>query len=240
MIPIGDSPRRRTFPFVNWTLIILNVIVFIYELSLPTERQLNAFFLTWGVVPAEFRNFWENPDPGLLIPLVTSQFLHGGWLHIIGNMLFLWVFGDNVEDAMGHLRYLIFYLLGGILAALAHIALNPNSTVPAVGASGAIAAVMGAYLVLYPTAIVQVLVPVFLFFWTFHIPALVLIGIWFLTQLFAGLAEIGAIGEATGGEAGVAFWAHIGGFIAGLVLVFFFRRRRRRIWVAPHRYGTFD
>lgn len=236
MIPIGDSPRRRITPVINWALIIINVVVFLYELSLPTERQLDRFFFEWGVVPVEFVSFWQQPSfdqIGLLARLITSQFLHGGWLHILGNMLFLWVFGDNVEDAMGHVRYLIFYLLSGVLASLTHIAFNLNSQIPAVGASGAIAGVMGAYLILYPTAIVQVLVPVFFFFWTAHVPALLLIGIWFLLQLFSGIA---AIGYATGGEAGIAFWAHVGGFLAGLVLVFFFRQRGRTARVYPRRY----
>jgi membrane associated rhomboid family serine protease len=172
-----------------------------------------------------------------LYPLITSQFIHGGWLHISGNMVFLWVFGDNVEDTVGHIRYIFFYLICGVLAALTHVAFNLFSDVPSVGASGAIAGIMGAYLVLYPTATVRALVPIFLFLWPVHLPAVLLIGIWFLMQLFSGLT---AIGNTTGGEAGVAFWAHIGGFIAGLVLIFFFRQPGRTITPARRRYAPFE
>jgi membrane associated rhomboid family serine protease len=213
MIPYGDSPTRHITPLITWLLILVNVAVFFYELSL-SQGELERFFDAWGVVPFNLS----------LVSLVTSQFLHGGWLHLLGNMLFLWVFGDNVEDAMGHLRYLAFYLLCGIIAALTHIFFNLGDRTPAVGASGAIAGVMGAYLILHPSAWVRVFVPVFLIFGFIQVPALVLIGLWFVTQLFSGIS---AIGDAMGGEAGIAFWAHIGGFIAGLILVFIFRRRGR-------------
>lgn len=240
MIPIGDSPVRRTTPYVNWLIIVINVLVFFYELSLP-GRALDRFFFTWGVVPVDIvqaiRFFPVQVDA--LFPLLSSQFLHGGWLHIIGNMVFLWVFGDNVEDTMGHLRYLVFYLVSGVLAGLAHVVFNLTSDVPSVGASGAIAGVMGAYLVLYPTAMVRTLVPVFFILWPIYLPAVLLIGIWFLLQVFSGITSIG---PATGGDGGVAFWAHVGGFIAGLVLVFVFRQPRRHMArVHPrHRYAEWD
>jgi membrane associated rhomboid family serine protease len=219
MIPYGDSPERRIIPLVNWALILLNVLVFVYELSLP-ERDLVRFFNTWGVVPRDL----TPADMSSFITLISSQFLHGGWAHLLGNMLFLWVFGDNVEDAVGHVRYVIFYLLCGAIAALAHVFFNLGDSTPSVGASGAIAGVMGAYLVLYPSASIKVFVPIFLFFGLIRLPALVLIGIWFAMQLFSGISSIGEVG---GGEAGIAFWAHVGGFVAGLLLIFIFRQPGR-------------
>jgi membrane associated rhomboid family serine protease len=218
MIPVGDSPRSHTFPSVTYLLILVNFVVFFYELSL-SDFDLNQFFFDWGVVPRVFTDYASAPTAPewdeAARPL-TAQFLHGGWLHILGNMLFLWIFGDNVEDAMGHLPYLLFYLASGYIAALAQVYADVDSIIPMVGASGAIAGVMGAYLVLYPRATVTVLVP-FLFFLPLVVPALLLIAMWFVTQILSGVAEIGAVGEATGGEGGTAWWAHVGGFVVGLV-----------------------
>ena len=227
MIPIGDSTRRRTTPYVNVGIIIACVLVFLYELSLSTI-DVGRFFQDWGVVPVQLVDWLESPsvveEPSTV---VTSMFIHGGWLHLIGNMLFLWVFGDNVEDAMGHGRYLVFYLLAGLAATALQVFIDQESLIPMVGASGAIAGVLGAYLVLYPRATVSVVIPWLWFFGAFPVPAAFLIVFWFLLQLLSGVAALGTASSLTGG---VAFWAHVGGFLAGLALVWVFRRRgpRRR------------
>ena len=225
MIPIGDSTRRRTTPYVNVGIIIACVLVFLYELSLSTI-DVGRFFQDWGVVPVQLVDWLESPsvveEPSTV---VTSMFIHGGWLHLIGNMLFLWVFGDNVEDAMGHGRYLVFYLLAGLAATALQVFIDQESLIPMVGASGAIAGVLGAYLVLYPRATVSVLIPWLWFFGAFPVPAAFLIVFWFLLQLLSGVASLGA---AAGVTEGIAFWAHVGGFIAGVVLVGTFRRQKPR------------
>ena len=225
MIPIGDSTRRRTTPYVNVGIIIACVLVFLYELSLSTI-DVGRFFQDWGVVPVQLVDWLESPsvveEPSTV---VTSMFIHGGWLHLIGNMLFLWVFGDNVEDAMGHGRYLVFYLLAGLAATALQVFIDQESLIPIVGASGAIAGVLGAYLVLYPRATVSVLIPWLWFFGAFPVPAAFLIVFWFLLQLLSGVASLGA---AAGVTEGIAFWAHVGGFIAGVVLVWAFRRQKPR------------
>ncbi len=227
MIPIGDSPRRRTIPFVNVGLIVASVLVFVYELSL-NAFEVNDFFRDWGVIPVQLIDWLESPS-GVEEPatIVTAMFIHGGWLHLIGNMLFLWVFGDNVEDAMGHGRYLVFYLLAGMGAVALQVFIDQEAAIPMIGASGAIAGVLGAYLVLYPRATVSVLIPLLWFFGAFPVPAAFLIVFWFLLQLLSGVAALGTASSITGG---VAFWAHVGGFLAGLALVWVFRRRgpRRR------------
>jgi len=220
---------------------VLNVAVFIYELSLSgnsvrvggqTLTATDRFMFDWGTVacrvtdscPLLFdRAFGTAPNPWLT--LLSATFIHAGLLHLAGNMLFLWIFGDNVEDAMGHFAYLLFYLIVGVIAGLAQVAASPSSTIPAVGASGAIAGVMAAYLVLYPGATVHVLIPIIIIPWFTHLPAFVLVAVWFVLQVISGVGELG--GRATGGEGGVAWFAHIGGFIAGLILVWFFRTRRR-------------
>jgi membrane associated rhomboid family serine protease len=224
VIPIGDENRAaRLTPVVNYAIIAINVLVFLYQLTL-TEPELQRFILTFGAIPYELtHNVALNPPSPIPVYLtvLTSMFMHGGWLHIIGNMLFLWIFGDNVEDAMGHVKYLIFYLLGGTAAAVAQTLIAPDSTIPMVGASGAIAAVMAAYLVSFPKNLVRVLVFLGFFVTVFRVPALIMIGIWFLLQFITGVASLGvATAEQSGG---VAFWAHIGGFIAGLLLVWIFR-----------------
>ena len=225
MIPIGDSTRRRTTPYVNVALIIASVLVFLYELSLSTI-DVGRFFQDWGVIPVQLVDWLESPsvveEPSTV---VTSMFIHGGWLHLIGNMLFLWVFGDNVEDAMGHVRYLVFYLLAGLAATALQVFIDQESLIPMVGASGAIAGVLGAYLVLYPRATVSVVIPLLWFFGAFPVPAAFLIIFWLLLQLLSGVASLGA---AAGVTEGIAFWAHVGGFIAGVVLVWAFRRQKPR------------
>jgi membrane associated rhomboid family serine protease len=233
MLPIGDEQNGRVLtPVVNTSLIAINVVVFLIEMLIANgpPGALDAFFATWGMIPAEVAQRHN------LYTIVTSQFLHAGWLHLGGNMLFLWVFGDNVEDAMGHAAYLLFYLLVALIAGLAQVASGPNSTVPGVGASGAIAGVMAAYLVLYPGANVRVLIPIIIIPWITNLPAFVLMLFWFFTQVLSGAAQLGA--RATGGEGGVAWFAHIGGFVAGLVLVWFFRTRRRSLDVR-HQYDRF-
>ncbi len=225
MIPVGDSTRRRTTPYVNLALIAASVLVFLYELTLG-GAEINRFFLDWGVIPVQITDWLRSPS-GLEEPatVFTSMFVHGGWLHLAGNMLFLWVFGDNVEDALGHLRYLAFYLLAGVAAAVLQVYVDQDALIPMVGASGAIAGVLGAYLVLYPRATVSVLVPWLWFFGAFPVPAAFLIVFWFLLQLLNGVA---ALGTASGVTEGVAVWAHVGGFVAGLALVWVFRQPRRK------------
>lgn len=223
MIPIRDDVRASTFSLVNYLLIAANILVFVYELSLG--NRLDGFIFQWAMVPAEVTTapFQGGPgNPPTFATLFTSMFLHGGWEHLLGNMLFLWVFGDNVEDAMGRLRYLVFYLVSGLAAAAAQILVTPDSSLPSLGASGAISGVLGAYLVLYPRARVLTWVPVLIFL-VFRLPAVVFLGLWFFFQFVRGLA---AVGDASMG--GVAWWAHIGGFVAGLVLVGVFRRRDGR------------
>ncbi len=225
MIPVGDEPRSRAFPWVNLGLIAINVLVFFYELSLD-QRGLQRLFFDWGVISQRLVDWlkapsgWEEPAT-----VFTSMFLHGGWLHLIGNMLYLWVFGDNVEDALGHVKYLLFYLVSGIGAVAMQVAVDMDARIPMVGASGAISGVLGAYMFLYPTATVSVLVPFFWFFGFVPMPAVVLIGFWFLLQLFSGVASLGA--PAVGVEQGIAFWAHIGGFVTGFLIVLVFRPKRR-------------
>jgi membrane associated rhomboid family serine protease len=225
VIPVGDEPRSRAFPWVNLGLIAINVLVFFYELSLD-QRGLQQLFFDWGVISQRLVDWlkapsgWEEPAT-----VFTSMFLHGGWLHLIGNMLYLWVFGDNVEDALGHVKYLLFYLVSGIGAVAMQVAVDMDARIPMVGASGAISGVLGAYLFLYPTATVSVLVPFFWFFGFVPMPAVVLIGFWFLLQLFSGVASLGA--PAVGVEQGIAFWAHIGGFVTGFLIVLVFRPKRR-------------
>ena len=227
MIPISDANPTRHFPGVNWMLIALNVAVFLYEVSLPAS-QLDKLIATWGMIPARIWLTFTHPLQAPFLvweSLITSQFLHAGWAHILGNMLFLWVFGDNVEDVLGHLAYLVFYLASGIAAGIAQAIVLGPSLIPAIGASGAIAGVLGAYLVLYPWVRVSILVPLFILFWTFDIPAFFVIGWWFIQQFLYGIT---ALTETA--ASGIAFWAHIGGFIAGMILILPFvgRAHRRR------------
>jgi len=225
MFPIGDDPRRRTFPFVTIGIILINVAVFLYEFSLPA-RALDRFVQAVGTVPVEILSGRDLPPPApgpIYITLLTSMFVHGGWLHLGGNMLYLWVFGDNVEDAFGHVKYLFFYLACGIVAGLTHVFVNAQSNVPSVGASGAIAGVLGAYLLMFPHANVRTLLFLGPFITFPRISALIVIGFWFVIQLFSGIVALGATTEQT---SGVAFWAHIGGFVAGFLMALILRPRR--------------
>jgi membrane associated rhomboid family serine protease len=214
---------------VNWLLIAANVVLFFVELSLGPDAE--ALIAALGVVPARLLT---SPTPDQLATLVISMFLHGGWLHLLSNMLALYIFGDNIEDRLGHGSYLIFYLVCGLAAGLTHVLFNPTSPVPSIGASGAISGVMGAYFLLFPTARVITLIPLFILPWIVEIPALVYLGFWFLSQLLNGTLEIVAGAQAYGG---VAWWAHAGGFIAGLVLVGLFARRQyvRPVYVDEYR-----
>lgn len=218
MFPLKDTVRSRSFPAVNWALIIANLLIFIYESSLG-RQALEALVTNYGVVPARLL----GGGPGDYLTLLTGMFLHGGWFHVISNLWALFIFGDNVEDRMGSGRYLLFYLLCGVVAGLAQVLATPASPVPSIGASGAIAGVLGAYLVLYPGSRVITLVLLFFLPWFVEIPALFYLGFWFVSQFFSGVASLG-MAAATGG---VAYWAHIGGFVCGLLLVGLFARRPR-------------
>lgn len=216
MFPLYDTVRSRRFPIINWMLVLLNGLVFYYELTLG-ETELHRFILDWGLVPAQLA--LDSAESWLRI--LSSMFLHGGWFHIISNMWILIIFGDNIEDRMGSGRYLIFYLLSGAAAALMQAFLYPASNIPMVGASGAIAGVLGAYLVLYPRARIASLVPILFIFTIIELPALIFLGFWFISQLFQGWLALGGADMS-----GVAWWAHIGGFIFGLLMVRLFARRR--------------
>lgn len=216
MFPLYDTVRSRRFPIINWMLVLLNGLVFYYELTM-SEADLHRFILDWGLVPAQLA--LDSTESWLRI--LSSMFLHGGWFHIISNMWILIIFGDNIEDRMGSGRYLIFYLLSGTAAALMQAFLYPASNIPMVGASGAIAGVLGAYLVLYPRARIASLVPILFIFTIIELPALIFLGFWFISQLFQGWLALGGADMS-----GVAWWAHIGGFVFGLLMVRLFARRR--------------
>jgi membrane associated rhomboid family serine protease len=205
MIPLRDTIRSNSKPVVTSLIIAINVSVFIYMLSLDPYTQ-NHFIQQYALIPARLR----------LSSIITSMFLHGGWMHLIGNMWFLWVYGDNVEDALGHGKYLIFYLLCGVAAAMAQYVVSPDSRLPTLGASGAIAGVMGAYLIKFPHSRILTLIPIFFFFTTVEIPAVLILAYWFILQFFSG---IGSIGYSQVSQGGVAWFAHIGGFIAGMILI---------------------
>jgi membrane associated rhomboid family serine protease len=221
VIPIRDTIRSRTAPVVTVALIIVNVLVFLHEIALGpyVERFVHAY----GLIPRRLVYWPGDPlDPLRFLPLLTSMFWHGGWLHLIGNMLYLWIFGDNVEDRLGHGRFLFFYVGCGLVAALTQVALSPDSAVPTVGASGAIAGVLGAYLISFPRSRVVTIIPIIIFPWIVEIPAVAYLVIWFAMQLLSGVASLGQ-SEMLGG---VAWWAHIGGFVAGLVSVGILAPRR--------------
>ena len=214
MIPLRDSVRPRTTPFVNWILIAVNLFVFVREIMLPPQ-QLNEVFYTLGLIPAKASEVFMSGAPldTVFITFFTSMFLHGGWMHVLGNMLFLWVFGDNVEDRLGHLKYLLFYLATGIIGDIAHIMSSPFSEVPIIGASGAIAGVLGAYFISFPRARVLTLLPIIIFFTIVEIPAVIFLALWFVLQLFNGTASLGGAANP------VAWWAHVGGFVSGIILI---------------------
>jgi membrane associated rhomboid family serine protease len=222
MIPIGDEIRPRRVPIVNYVLIAVNAIVFVFEFLQGARAE--GLLMSLGAVPAYITD--PTNHPFAFLTLFTSIFLHGGWMHLIGNMLYLVIFGDNVEDVLGHTLYLVFYLAAGVVAGLAQVAMAPNATIPAVGASGAIAGVLAVYLVLYPTAPVRVLVPVFLFVRVARLPAVIVLGLWFVIQLFNGFMGLGMETMSTGG---VAWFAHIGGFLVGLAAGIVLRLRRPQL-----------
>jgi membrane associated rhomboid family serine protease len=232
MIPIKDYPGpRRRVPWATWGLIAANVAIFLYQVSLGPDAP--AFMFAYSVVPVALTHGipqtslpgvpphlpFHTPDP-VYLTIVTSMFLHAGWLHIAGNMLFLYIFGDNVEDRMGHLPFLTFYLFCGVIASIAQIAVDPASSVPSLGASGAIAGVLAAYLVLFPSAGVRTVIFIFIFFTIVTLPAIVLIGVWFLLQL---LDSVTALSHVQQGMGGVAYVAHVGGFVTGLVITLLLR-----------------
>jgi membrane associated rhomboid family serine protease len=240
MIPLSDAPgQRRRFPFVNYLLIAINALVFLFELQ--QGNQINYFFFAYGVVPVALTHNipqtvlfadqlpqpfpYQTPQP-VWLTIFTSMFMHAGWLHIGGNMLFLYIFGDNVEDRFGHIGYLLFYLFCGVIATLAQTMIDPNSTIPSLGASGAIAGVLAAYAVFFPAARVRTLIFLGIFITLATVPALLLIGLWFVMQFFSGVASLSAqAAESTGG---VAYFAHVGGFVAGLVIALVLRP-----WLKP-------
>jgi membrane associated rhomboid family serine protease len=221
MIPIRDVNPRARVPVVNISLIILNILFFFWELT--QGPRLEAALMNVGFIPERvfIPGDWIQDSVSVLL----SMFLHGGWLHLGSNMLYLWIFGDNIEDRLGHVRYLLFYLGCGFVATFAHAFSDLGSQLPAIGASGAIAGVLGAYLVLFPRAHVMTAIPLGMYVAVRPIPAILVLGLWFVMQLFTGFASVGATGE--GG--GVAYFAHIGGFIAGLILIFVFGGKRRPV-----------
>ena len=225
MIPIKDNIPSRTVPVVLYALILLNAYIFYQELTV-SDDDMEMLLEQFGLVPADFLNGWKvSPwSPALYIPFVTNLFFHGGWLHIIGNMWYLRIFGDNIEDRLGHGSFLLFYLLCGVAANAAQIFVEPAGDVPTIGASGAISGVLGAYLIRFPQARVSVLVPLFIWIWrVFEIPAALVLGLWFVMQVING-----ALAPSSGG--GVAWMAHVGGFIAGVMLMRARQRRTPRLW----------
>jgi len=224
MIPFRDNIPSRSFPIITVLLIAANIVAFLYEVALG--RYLEPFLRQYGVVPAAVLAWPQSdlPVSVVAVPFITSMFLHGGWLHLIGNMWYLWIFGDNVEDRLGHFTYLVFYLVCGIGAGIVHTILNYYTSVPSIGASGAIAGVLGAYFLSYPRARVLTLIPIFIFVQVIEIPALIVLGFWFVMQFLSGAASLSAANANAGG---VAWWAHVGGFVIGMILVGLFPRRDR-------------
>jgi membrane associated rhomboid family serine protease len=217
MFPIKDDQPRYSTPFVNTFLIVLNILISFYQWTLG-PRGDEALVRVYGEVPAHLAAFLAGSPqftlPAVVIPFFTSMFLHGGWVHVLGNMWFLYIFGDNIEDYLGHFRYLLFYLLSGLLAMATQVAIYPHSNVPTVGASGAIAGVLGAYFILYPRSRVLT----WFFVVVFYIPAWVMLGYWFVLQFFNGAATL-SLAQTGKDVGGVAFWAHVGGFVAGMVMI---------------------
>jgi membrane associated rhomboid family serine protease len=230
MIPLRDAVPAQSFPAVTVLLIALNVLAFLYQLSLG--KALDVFIMQYGAVPLRFVLAGQMEQVSTVerfLPLFTSMFLHGGWLHLGGNMLYLWIFGDNVEDDLGHVRFLVFYLACGLAAAFAQIYIHPTSKIPMVGASGAVAGVLGGYLLLFPRSHVLALIPILFFFQIVELPAALFLVFWFLMQFFNGAIAITGSPYMTGG---VAWWAHIGGFLGGVALAFLIpkRQRKRQLW----------
>jgi membrane associated rhomboid family serine protease len=232
MLPLKDDVPSRSVPFVTVGLICVNIVVFLYQALLEwsgdvqTEQAVEAFILEFGAVPCRVSGWCAAPDsfPHPFATIFTSMFLHGGLLHIAGNMLYLWIFGDNVEDTLGHGRFLAFYLISGVAAAAAQIAAAPASGMPMIGASGAVSGVLGAYLLLFPHATVLTLVTFVFFFRLVRVPAILVLGFWIVVQLLNGLGSFRGSVRTSAGEGGVAWFAHIGGFLTGLVLLLIMRR----------------
>jgi len=232
MIPFKDDVPTRRKPVITVTLIVINCLVFLFQLSLPAESQ-HALVQIFGIVPTRMTEVSFYFAPELYNPLVstvTSMFLHGGWLHLLGNMLYLWIFGNNVEDSMGRFRFIVFYLICGMAAAAMQVARDPNSDIPMIGASGAIAGVLGAYLILHPFARVHTLLIIFIFIRVITLPAIVVLSFWFLIQLMSSLSP-------SVDQGGVAWNAHIGGFLTGLVLIRFFQRGK---YIRSRRFYTWS
>jgi len=232
LLPLKDDIPSEGFPYVTAGLILLNALIFILPVSMGKNAQ--TFVTAFGATPYELTRHVDIPpliQMPVFLTLFTSMFLHGGILHIGGNMLYLWIFGDNVEDAMGSVRFMIFYILCGVIAALAHIAIYPESTTPMVGASGAISGVLGAYLLLYPHARVLTLIVLFYFIRIVKLPALIILGFWIILQLLSGTMSLGS----QMGQGGVAWFAHVGGFFAGIALVAIFKKKRVRFGILDRR-----
>lgn len=236
MIPLKDLTLRRSTPFVTLVIIAANVVVFFHQLSL-SQRAGDSFVMEYGLVPANIQYALAGSHhmtlAQALLPLFTCMFLHGGWLHIIGNMWFLWVFGANVEDRLGPAAYLLFYLVCGVGSGLAQVLFSWGSHLPSIGASGAISGVLGAYIVFSPGASILTLVPLFLFWFTARIPAIVFIGLWFAMQFLSGVSSLSIPGAANTG--GVAWWAHVGGFLLGVVLALILRGE-----APPRNYASYE
>lgn len=231
MLPIKDDQPRYSTPYVNAFLIALNILIFFYQWTLG-PRAGEAFIRIYGEVPSHLLAFLSGTGryslADVLIPFFTSMFLHGGWMHVLGNMWWLFIFGDNVEDYLGHFKYLLFYILAGLMAMVTQVAIYPQSNIPTVGASGAIAGVLGAYFILYPRG--RVLTWFFVF--VLYLPAWVVLGEWFVMNFFSGAATL-SMAQAGRDRGGVAFWAHVGGFVAGMVMIKLFPERRQR---SPYAY----
>jgi membrane associated rhomboid family serine protease len=226
MIPIKDTVRSNSFPIVNWMLVLLNVLVFIFETQL-SPAGLDHFISTYALIPAAV----SLRDPLTWGTIFTSMFIHSGWFHILSNMWVLIIFGDNVEDRIGSMRYLVYYMLSGLVAGLLQVVVDPTSTIPTIGASGAIAGVMGGYFSFFPTARILTLIPIFIFPWMVEIPAVIYLGFWFISQLYSGLLNLGV--QSAGG---VAWWAHVGGFCFGLVASRLFALRKKPSTWYPDQY----
>ena len=227
MLPLRDENPTRTFPFITVLIIVINCILFIVELG--QGENIAVFIQSFGCTPYEISTGYDI-EPLILFPVrftvFTSMFLHGGWMHLVGNMLYLWIFGNNIEDRLGHLRFIVFYFLAGAIGSLVQIMISPLSTIPQIGASGAISGILGAYILLFPKAKVLTLVPLFYFIRIIRLPAYFILGFWFVLQIINGFVSLSYTAQG-----GVAFFAHIGGFIAGLILIkpFLIRRGKRGI-----------
>jgi membrane associated rhomboid family serine protease len=230
LIPLRDTIPSRSFPWVNWLLIIINIAIFLYEVVALSSAEVEQMIYRYGLIPDKIRLLsvtrFNDLSSAIIRPFFTNMFLHGGWLHLISNVWILFIFGDNVEDRMGKARYFLFYISCGLLASLTHFILNRNSTLPAIGASGAISGVMAAYMIMFPKSTIVSLVPIIIIPIFLPIPAVIYIGIWFIGQLWSGTSSLMLSGHATG----IAFWAHIGGFIGGLFFCKWFDSSKRKIF----------